>query len=170
MADGYNAQILWVDLTEGRTEIRELGEEVMRKYIGGAGLAAKILWEETSKDTEPFVPENLLIFMTGPLTGVVQQSSRYIVAGISPLTNIWGRAHSGGSWADKLRRSGFMGIVCFIIAGLVMLPLQYHLPEIKTTSHGSVLGSHNTSPCLGYPISIFHRIAVVAASLLFACC
>ena len=42
MADGYNAQILWVDLTEGRTEVREPGEEVMRKYIGGAGLAALV--------------------------------------------------------------------------------------------------------------------------------
>ncbi|MFC1856588.1 aldehyde ferredoxin oxidoreductase family protein [Thermodesulfobacteriota bacterium] len=111
MASGYNAEILWVDLTEGRIEVKEPGEEMMRKYIGGAGLAAKILWEETSADTEPFAPENPLVFMTGPLTGVVRQSSRYIVAGISPLTNIWGRAHSGGDWADELRHSGFMGIV-----------------------------------------------------------
>ena len=43
MADGYNTQILWVDLTKGSTEVREFGEDVMRKYIGGAGLAAKIL-------------------------------------------------------------------------------------------------------------------------------
>ena len=119
-----NTQILWVDLTKGTTEVREPGEEVMRKYIGGAGLAAKILWEETSADTEPFAPENLLIFMTGPLTGVVQQSSRHIVAGLSPLTNIWGRAHSGGSWADKLRRSGFMGIV---IKGKAQKPVYLRL-------------------------------------------
>jgi len=124
MADGYNAQILWVDLTEGRTEVREPGEEVMRKYIGGAGLAAKILWEETSTDTEPFASDNPLIFMTGPLTGVAQQSSRHIVAGISPLTNIWGRAHSGGNWADKLRRSGFMGIV---IKGKARKPVYLRL-------------------------------------------
>jgi len=124
MADGYNAQILWVNLTEGRTEVREPGEEVMRKYIGGAGLAAKILWEETSADTEPFASENPLIFMTGPLTGVAQQSSRHIVAGISPLTNIWGRAHSGGNWADKLRRSGFMGIV---IKGKARKPVYLRL-------------------------------------------
>ena len=43
MVSSYNAEILWVDLTEGRIEVRNLGEEVMRKYIGGAGLAAKIL-------------------------------------------------------------------------------------------------------------------------------
>ena len=108
MADGYNTQILWIDLTEEKTEIREPGEEVMRKYIGGAGLAAKILWEETSADTEPFAPENLLIFMTGPLTGVVQQSSRHIVASLSPLTNIWGRAHSGGSCPLILSKTIYM--------------------------------------------------------------
>jgi len=104
-------EILWVDLTEGKIEARDYGEEIMKKYIGGAGLAAKILWDETSANTDPFAPENLLVFMTGPLTGIVRQSSRYIVAGISPLTNIWGRAHSGGDWAVELRHAGFMGIV-----------------------------------------------------------
>ena len=58
----YSAKILWVDLTEGRIGFRDLSEEVTRKYIGGAGLAAKILWDETAADTEPFSPENLLIF------------------------------------------------------------------------------------------------------------
>ena len=41
-----------------------------------------------------------------------------------------------------------VGIVCFIIAGLVMLPLQHHLPEIKTTSHGSVYGFVFQAPML----------------------
>jgi aldehyde:ferredoxin oxidoreductase len=81
-------KVLWVDLTEGKIEARDYGEEIVKKYIGGAGLAAKILWDETTADTDPFAPENLLIFMAGPLTGRVRQSSRYIVAGISPLTNI----------------------------------------------------------------------------------
>ena len=45
MVSSYNAEILWVDLTERRIEVKNLGEEVMRKYIGGAGLAAKILWD-----------------------------------------------------------------------------------------------------------------------------
>ena len=105
------AKILWVDLTVGTIEERNYGEDVMMQYIGGAGLAMKILWDETAPDTDPFSPENPLIFMTGPLTGVARQSSRYIVSGISPLTGILGRAHSGSDWAVELRRSGFMGIV-----------------------------------------------------------
>lgn len=104
-------KVLWVDLTEGKIEARDYGEEVLKKYVGGAGLAAKILWEETTAETDPFASENLLIFMTGPFTGIVRQSSRYIVAGISPLTGIWGRAHSGGDWAVELRKAGFLGVV-----------------------------------------------------------
>ena len=59
----------------------------------------------------PF-PENLLIFMTGPLTGsIVPSSSRYVIAGISPLSGIWGKASGGGSFAYELRHAGFDGIV-----------------------------------------------------------
>ncbi len=51
VARGYSARILWVDLTEGKVSPRDLDESVARKYIGGSGLAAKILWDETTADT-----------------------------------------------------------------------------------------------------------------------
>lgn len=112
MLKGYTGRIVRVDLTTGKITYECLDEDTARKYIGGVGLAAKILWDETKPDTEPLSPENRLIFMTGPLTGsTVPESSRYVLAGISPLTGIWGQAHSGGSWADELRHAGFDGIV-----------------------------------------------------------
>ena len=112
MLKGYNGKILRIDLSTGGIDHENLDEATARKYIGGVGLAAKILWDETKPDTEPLSPENELIFMTGPLTGsILPKSSRYIVAGISPLTGIWGQAHSGGRFADELRHAGFDGIV-----------------------------------------------------------
>jgi aldehyde:ferredoxin oxidoreductase len=42
---GYNGQILYVDLTKEKTWIGELDEATARKYIGGAGLCAKIIWD-----------------------------------------------------------------------------------------------------------------------------
>jgi aldehyde:ferredoxin oxidoreductase len=112
MPKGYNGKILRVDLTTEETGYQHLDEDTARKYIGGAGLAAKILWGETTSDTEPLSPENLLIFMTGPLTGsIVPSSSRYTVDGISPLSGIWGQAHGGANWAWELKHSGFDGIV-----------------------------------------------------------
>jgi len=112
MLKGYNGKILRLDLSTGEMDYEYLEEPTARKYIGGVGLAAKILWHETTPDTEPLSPESELIFMTGPLTGsILPKSSRYIVAGISPLTGIWGQAHAGGNFADELRHAGLDGIV-----------------------------------------------------------
>ncbi len=111
MLGGYVGKILWVDLTSEKMEVEHLDEKMARKYLGGHGFAAKILGEKTTLTTEPLSPENPLIFVTGPLTGIVPSSSRYGVAALSPLTNAVGQAHSGGTWADELKRSGFDGIV-----------------------------------------------------------
>ncbi len=137
MLKGYNGIIAHADLTTGKIGYEQISEDIARKYLGGVGLAAKILWDSTTKDTAPLSPDNLLIFMTGPLTGsIVPKSSRYIVAGISPATNIWGQAHSGGSWADELRHAGFDGIV---VKGQssqpVYLWLQNGRAEIRDAQH-----------------------------------
>jgi len=112
MLKGYNGKILRLDLSAGDFYFEYPDEQTLRKYIGGVGLAAKILWDETTPDTAPLSPDNELVFMTGPLTGsILPKSSRYIVAGISPLTGIWGQAHAGGNFADELRHAGLDGIV-----------------------------------------------------------
>jgi len=40
-------------------------------YIGGRGLGVKIYYDLMNPDIDPFSPENLLIFTTGPLTGLL---------------------------------------------------------------------------------------------------
>ena len=111
MLKGYG-KIVRVDLTAEKISYKDIDEGTARKYIGGVGLAAKILWDETTGHTEPLSPENLLMFMTGPLTGtLVPSSSRYVAAGLSPLTDIWGKGSAGGSWGYELRHAGFAGIV-----------------------------------------------------------
>lgn len=112
MSIGCYGKIAWVNLSKKEVRNQTVDADLARKYVGGVGLATKILWDETLPQTEPFSPDNLLIFMTGPLTGtLVPSSSRYVVVGISPLTGIFGMAHSGGNWAYELRHSGFIGIV-----------------------------------------------------------
>ena len=112
LVGGYAGKILRVNLAEKTVRFESLSEEKAKKFIGGVGLAAKIIWDETTADTDPFSSENPLIFMVGPLTGTIApSSSRYIVAAISPLTNIWGQAHAGGTWAYQLKHAGLDGIV-----------------------------------------------------------
>jgi aldehyde:ferredoxin oxidoreductase len=108
---GYKLKILDINLETHNIESRELDEQTTRSYIGGAGIASYILWNETTQSTQPFDKENPLLFMTGPLTGShIPSTSRHIVAGISPLTGIYGEARSGGNWAYELRHAGYHGI------------------------------------------------------------
>ncbi len=140
MASNYTPRILRVDLTQGRIESQDLDEQTARKFMGGSGLAAKIVWDETTATTDPLSPENPLIFMTGPLTGTAApMSSRITVASLSSLTGIWGETHSGGSWPDELRRTGFSGIV---IKGKAKEPVYLWIngEEAKLMSAGHLWG------------------------------
>jgi aldehyde:ferredoxin oxidoreductase len=140
MIQGYGENILEVDLTSGKVKVRKIDGKTLQKFIGGIGIAAKILWDETKPNTKAFSSENLLVFMTGPLTGSpMPTSSRCVIAGISPLTNIWGEAHVGGNFADGLRRSGFDGV---IVRGKSTGPVYIwiHDSEVEIRDASSVWG------------------------------
>ncbi|HVN97447.1 MAG TPA: aldehyde ferredoxin oxidoreductase family protein [Syntrophorhabdaceae bacterium] len=137
MVKGDRGKVVRVDLSTQAITYDYVDEVTARKYVGGSGLAAKILWDETTPNTHPLSPENLLMFMTGPLTGtIVPSSSRYVVAGISPLTGIWGKATVGGKLAYELRHGGFDGIV---VKGKAQKPvyLWFHDGEatIRDSAH-----------------------------------
>ena len=109
---GYAGKILRVDLSKGEISEDCFGEEVLKKYLGGNALGAKIIFDELDPAVLPLDPGNLLIFMTGPLTGTACPScGRYCVCTRSPLTNIWAEAHAAGYWGPELKFAGFDGII-----------------------------------------------------------
>jgi aldehyde:ferredoxin oxidoreductase len=109
---GYAGRILHVDLSKRNQRVEALSEGEARAYVGGSGLAAKRLWEMTDEETDPLGTENVLIFMTGPLTGTkVPLSGRHEVVAKSPLTGIYGECDVGGRWGTELKRAGFDGVV-----------------------------------------------------------
>jgi aldehyde:ferredoxin oxidoreductase len=109
---GFMGKILRVDLTKGKLTEEKLSEDMARKYLGGAGIATRYLYDEVPKGADPLGSENHLIFFTGPLTGTKSpSSSRYSVVTKSPLTGIWGHANSGGSFGPALKKSGYDGII-----------------------------------------------------------
>jgi aldehyde:ferredoxin oxidoreductase len=131
MLTDYKCRILWVDLNQNIIQSKELDGESTRKFIGGSGIASKIVWDETIATTEPLSPENPLIFMTGPLTGTsAPMNSRITITSLSPLTGIWGEAHSGGSWPDELKRSGYDGV---IIKGKAKEPVYLRINNQEVT-------------------------------------
>jgi aldehyde:ferredoxin oxidoreductase len=115
MVGGYmgqgSAKILFVDLSSGTMKDELFGEDVLRKFIGGYGLGAKIMYDRQKSGIDPLGPENMLGFLTGPLTGTPAViGSRYVVVGKSPLTGTWGDANSGGDFGPNLKFAGYDGV------------------------------------------------------------
>ncbi len=126
---GYMGKILRVDLTKGKVETEKLDENLARKFIGGSGLATKILYDETGPETDPLGPENRLIFMTGPFAATpVITSGRHHVVTKSPLTGAYTESDSGGTWGPFLKRAGFDGIV---VTGKSSKPVYLWVTEGK---------------------------------------
>jgi aldehyde:ferredoxin oxidoreductase len=109
---GYTGKILTVDLTARKIESLPLSERLAEDYIGGGGIAVKIISQMLKPGMDPLDESNPLVIMTGPLTGtVVPWSGRHCIAAISPLTGIWGEAYAGGTWGRELKKAGFDGII-----------------------------------------------------------
>lgn len=109
---GYHGKLLQVNLNTNKTKTVELREEDLKNFIGGSGLAAKLLYNLIGPDTDPLGPDNPLVFATGPFTGtIIPCVSRYAVCAKSPLTRIWGEATSGGAFPFQLKFSGFDGVM-----------------------------------------------------------
>lgn len=124
---GYHGRFLEVDLSAHRLSDLALSGEFLKKYIGGATLAAALVYDRLGKGTDPLAPANPLVMATGPFTGTpLPMVSRYAVGGISPLTGFWGEATSGGRFPFRLKGSGWDGL---IFRGKADKPVYLYLKE-----------------------------------------
>jgi aldehyde:ferredoxin oxidoreductase len=128
---GYWGKILRIDLSSGKTntytDTKYLTDGIARKYIGGSGLGARILYDETTPETDPLGPENPLIFAVGPLTGTrVFNSNRFQVVARSPLTGIYGEANCGGFWGEVFKNCGYDAMV---IHGQARKPVYLYIDD-----------------------------------------
>jgi aldehyde:ferredoxin oxidoreductase len=84
----------------------------MRLYVGGAGLGAKILWEEVPPDTAWDHPDNRLILATGPLAGLpVWGTGGLSVATRGAMSNGGTSTQANGFFGACLKYSGYDAIV-----------------------------------------------------------
>ena len=121
MLGGYIGKILRVDLTERRISTEKLDAEIAKKFIGGKGLGAKILYDSLKLGTDPLSPENILIFASGPLTATLAPTSaRWAVVTKSPLTNIFLDCQVGGYFGAAMKLAGFD---CIIMEGKADSPV-----------------------------------------------
>jgi aldehyde:ferredoxin oxidoreductase len=106
--NGYCGKMLFIDLTSGEIETRQLTEEMAKQFIGGYGFGAKVLFDIMKPGADPLGPENIIGFTTGPFTGTgALFSGRYTVVCKSPVTGGWNDANSGGYFGPELKKAGY---------------------------------------------------------------
>ena len=109
---GITGKILRVDLTALTAYTVPTPVEAMQKFAGGRGLGAHFLWKEVDSGSDPLGPENMLIFMTGPLTGTLMPGSNKVnVTFKSPLTGTYSYSLCGGHWGPELKFAGYDGLI-----------------------------------------------------------
>jgi aldehyde:ferredoxin oxidoreductase len=112
MAKGYVGRYLRVGLTDGSCSDFSIDEPLLRKFIGGSALGAKLFLDGGLLDADPLDPESPLLVMTGPMVGSgFPGTSRFAVCARSPLTGIWGESACGGTFGPELKKAGYDGIV-----------------------------------------------------------
>jgi benzoyl-CoA reductase subunit BamB len=106
---GYNLEI---DLTRGNIERVETDPKLTELHLGGLGTNAKILWDRVPPETDPFSPDNLLIFGTGLLGATpAAGANRTVVSTYSPQTLFMGYSMMGGFLAPELKYAGYDKVV-----------------------------------------------------------
>jgi len=111
MIDAYTNKLLMIDLSCSSFEIIPVSESMKQDFIGGKGFGAKLILDKISPGLDPLGPDNLLMFMTGPLTGTMAPAMRGCVVTKSPLTHIFLDSYFGGSFSPEIKYAGYDGII-----------------------------------------------------------
>jgi benzoyl-CoA reductase subunit BamB len=141
---GFNLEI---DLSRGNIERVTTDPKLTELHLGGLGTNAKILWDRVPPETEPFSPDNLLIFSTGLLCGTpAPGANRTMVTSYSPQTLLMGYSMMGGFWAPELKYAGYDKV---IFRGkspnLIYLWIHNDKVEIRDASHLRGKGANETA-------------------------
>jgi aldehyde:ferredoxin oxidoreductase len=129
MNGGYAGKLLFVDLTKGTLKEKVLSEELAKKFMGGYGIGARLLYDMMKPGVDPLGPENILGFISGPLNGTgAMFGGRYTVVCKSPVTGGWNDANSGGFFGPELKRAGFDGV---FVSGASNKPVYLFIKDGK---------------------------------------
>lgn len=147
---GWAGAILRVNLTTG--EVTSQATDPYKEYLGGMGLANKIMYDEVPAGTDPFSPENKIVFAVGPLTATgVPLAGRTTISSLSTFTkdHLVVDAHCGGMLGAKIKLAGWDAVVLEGAASRpVYLSINDHDVQIKDASSVWGLGTRMTTETL----------------------
>jgi aldehyde:ferredoxin oxidoreductase len=112
VAGGYFGRALVVDAGTATAATLPLSDEVLRSYLGGAGLGCWLLHRLGPPGVHPLAPEAPLAFVFSPLVGTpLTTSAKFAVVAKSPLTGMLNDALSSSHFAISGKLTGHDAIV-----------------------------------------------------------
>jgi aldehyde:ferredoxin oxidoreductase len=103
-------RILHIDLGSGETRVEER-DDLFQDYLGGTGVAMRLLDELVHEDRDPLDPAQPVVLANGPLTTIFPVVTKAVATFRSPLTGEYGESHAGGQFASSLRYAGYDALV-----------------------------------------------------------
>ena len=133
MTAGYAGKILRINLTNRSLTVLDTNR--YEEYGGGNGIASVLFWELCrDKTVSGFDPQNVIILMSGPLTGTLAPGAgRMEVCGnnvFSYPVEWFSRSNVGGFFSTMLKYAGWDGIV---IEGKADKPVWVNIINDKVT-------------------------------------
>lgn len=108
----FTYRILRVDLTTKSISEFTVDPETSRRFLGGMGLGAKLLFDEMPEKVDPFAPENTLVFTTSPLVGTKAPGcGGFSLNFFGPITKQFTSSQAQGKWGARLRFAGWDGLI-----------------------------------------------------------
>jgi aldehyde:ferredoxin oxidoreductase len=136
---GYMGKTLMVDLSSGKIKGADLpSDDVLRNYIGCWGLGLRYLYDLLPPGYTASDPENPLVFMTAPLTGLNFLGATNITLATKNFDTGFtvGRSHTHARFGILTKAAGYDG---FIITGKSDKPVYLWIhdgkAELRDASH-----------------------------------
>ncbi len=107
-----NRKIAYINLTSGEISVKSIPLELRKKFLGGRGLDAYLLYNHNKKGCDPLAPDNTIIISAGLLAATcASATARTHIMAKSPLTRLLGSTNMGGFFAPELAWAGFHHLV-----------------------------------------------------------
>jgi aldehyde:ferredoxin oxidoreductase len=135
------SRVLTIDLSRREFEVRDR-PALFDEWLGGAGVAIRLLHEECPEGADPLGPDNPIILAVGPTTSLLPMASKTVAMFKSPHTGNLGESHCGGRTAVSIRLAGYGAIV---IRGASDTPvyLAVHGDDVHFRDAGPLWGMSN---------------------------
>lgn len=109
MINGSYINILCVDLETSTFEFIKRTD--LCEYLGGVGVATKLLEENLIPNLDAFEPSQPIIFSIGPLNNIFPVVTKTVAMFKSPLTGELGESYAGGRFALGMFMAGIDAII-----------------------------------------------------------